>query len=403
MSLRCHSGALKLNGLAIEAGGVDMGGMTHRERVMKALNHQEPDRVPIDLGGTTASTFAFESYERLKKHLEMDAETLFIEKSLLGKIMVEEEILERFDVDTRMLPLKPPCKRSELVGIPDSYEDQWGVVWQSIGGGPYYAVKPPFTGQPSIADLSAHRWPDPDDPGLTEGLGARAKELRESTDCAVCLVLPGRVFALGQRLCGFEDWLVNLVANAEFAGALLDKGVEIQSQMLKNILEAVGDNVDVVMCPDDLGMQSAPLISPRLYRKMIKPRHKRLFDAIKSHTEAKLVLHSDGAVAPFIGDFIDVGVDALNPVQTSTAGMEDTKWLKREFGHHISFWGAIDTQHVLPFGTPAEVKEEVLSKIEDLAPGGGYVLASCHCIQPEVPPENVCAMLEAAKEYGRYE
>ena len=379
-----------------------MSGLTPRERVMKALSHQEPDRVPVDLGGTTASTFTFESYERLKRHLGIDSETLLLEKALLGKVKVDEEILERFDVDTRMLPLGLPFKRSDLEGIPDSYEDQWGVVWRSMGGGPYYVVKPPLTGQPTVADLSAHSWPDPDAPGLTEGLKARAKELRQSTDCAICLSLPVRVFSFGQHLCGFEDWLVNLVANHGFAGALLDKGVEIQSQMLKNILEEVGDNVDVVMCPDDLGMQSAPLISPQLYRKMIKPRHKELFDAIKRHTKAKLVLHSDGAVAPFIGEFIDVGVDALNPVQTSAAGMGDTRWLKKEFGSHISFWGGIDTHRVLPFGTPEEVRKEVLQRIEDLAPGGGYVLASCHCIQPEVPPENVCAMLETAKEYGRY-
>lgn len=207
---------------------------------------------------------------------------------------------------------------------------------------------------------------------------------------------------MGQRLCGFEDWLVNLMTNPKFAGALLDKGVEIESQMLKNMLGEVRDNVDVVVCPDDLGMQNALLISPELYRKIIKPRHKRLFDAVKSHTKAKLLLHSDGAIAPVIGDLIDVGVDVLNPVQVSAAGMGDTKWLKKEFGEHISFWGGIDTHHVLPFGTPEEVREEVRKRIQDLAPGGGYVLASVHNIQAEVPPENIIAVYEAVFEYGRY-
>jgi uroporphyrinogen decarboxylase len=205
---------------------------------------------------------------------------------------------------------------------------------------------------------------------------------------------------MGQYLCGFEDWLVNLIANPRFAGALLDRVVELESQMVRNILRAVGECVDVVLCPDDLGMQTAPLIAPALYRKMIKPRHRRLFDAIKGGTRAKLLLHSDGAIAPLIGDLVDVGVDALNPVQVSAAGMGDTKRLKREFGNRIAFWGAIDTHRVLPFGSPQEVREEVRRRIETLAPGGGYVLASVHNLQAEVPPENVCAMFEEAKRHG---
>jgi uroporphyrinogen decarboxylase len=170
--------------------------------------------------------------------------------------------------------------------------------------------------------------------------------------------------------------------------------------MIKSILLALGDNVDVVLCPDDLGMQSGPLISPQLYRKLVKPRHRRLFDTIKSHTNAKLLLHSDGAIAPIIGDLIDIGVDILNPIQVSAAGMGDTARLKKEFGTHLSFWGAIDTQQVLPFGTPEEIRAEVKARIEDLAPGGGYVLSAVHNIQAEVPPENVCAMFEAALEFG---
>jgi uroporphyrinogen decarboxylase len=203
-------------------------------------------------------------------------------------------------------------------------------------------------------------------------------------------------------LCGFEDWLVDLIAHPGFAGALLDRVVEIQAQMIQHILQAVGANVDVVLCPDDLGMQNAPLISPKLYRQMIKPRQKTLFAVIKRYTDAKLLLHSDGAIAPLIGDFIDIGVDVLNPIQVSAAGMGDTRWLKRTFGKDLSFWGAIDTQHILPFGTPQAVKEEVEKRIQDLAPGGGYVLASVHNIQSEVPPENICAMFEAGLRYGSY-
>jgi uroporphyrinogen decarboxylase len=380
-----------------------MSDMTHRDRVMKALNHQEPDRVPIDFGSTRVSTILSGAYERLRKQLGVGSETLFTDKTS-GRIMPDADILERFDVDTRMLPLQSPLRRSERTEIPTFYEDQWGVVWRVTSDGRYYVWKPPFAGRSSIHDLSTHRWPDPDASGLTEGLKARAKALRETTDCAIVLELPGRVFSLGQNLCGFEDWLVTLVTNSKFTQALLDTGVEIESQMARNILGAVGDNVDVILCAtDDLGMQTGPLISPDLYRKLIKPFQRRLFNTIKSHTEAKLLFHSDGAIVPLVGDLIDIGVEVLNPVQVSAVGMGDTKWLKKEFGQHLSFWGAVDTQNILPFGTPEQVKEEVKRRIEDLASGGGYVLASVHNVQAEVPPENICAMLEAAKQYGGYD
>jgi uroporphyrinogen decarboxylase len=380
-----------------------MSGLTHRDRVLKALNHQEPDRVPIDFGGTRVSTILSGAYERLRRHLGVCSEMLFTDKTS-GRIMPGAEILERFDVDTRMLSLQTPVNRSERTELLASYEDQWGVVWRLTSDGRYYVWKPPFAGKSSVHDLATHRWPDPDAPRLVEGLRARAEALRESTDCAIVLEVPGRVFSLGQNLCGFEDWLVTLVTDSKFARALLDKGVEIESQMARNILDAVGSNVDVVLCAtDDLGMQTTPLIAPDLYRKLIKPFQRRIFDTIKSHTQAKLLFHSDGAIAPLIGDLIDIGVEVLNPVQVSAAGMGDTNWLKKEFGRHLSFWGAVDTQHILPFGTPEQVRGEVKKRIEDLATGGGYVLASVHNVQAEVPPENICAMLEAAKQYGRYE
>lgn len=253
------------------------------------------------------------------------------------------------------------------------------------------------------SDLHTRSWPDPDDPRLMEGLRARGKGLYEGPDYATVMGVPGRVFSLGQRLCGFEDWLVNLVANPKFARALFDTAREMESQMVKNMLGEVGDNVDVVMCADDLGMQNALVISPELYHKMMKPRHKRLFDATRSHTKANLLPHSDEVIAPVIGDLIDVGVDVRNPVQVSAVGMGDTNWLKKEFDENICFRGAIDTHYALPFGTPEKVGEEVWRRIEDLAAGGGYVLASVHSIQAEVPPENTCAMFKAAKEYGKYE
>ncbi len=379
--------------------------LTHRERVLRALNHQEPDRVPLDLG-TCASSMLFEAHERLKAHLGIESEPRYDEITLVAQ--VDEGILEHFNIDTRLAAYVRPLvdaaaddgRRKKLTN--EGYVDGWGVTWKAAVGQPGAPIKGLFAGDKGLCDLDKHPWPDPDDPAFVAGLKEHAEALRQGTDYAVLMGFPGRVFTFGQFMCGMEDWLIRLVRDEAFATALMDKGLEIQMGIVANMLDAVGDNVDVVYCAEDLGMQDRPIISPDLYRRLIKPRHKRLFQFLKSRTQAKLMFHSDGSIYPFIGDLIDVGVDVINPVQVSTRGMDDTKRLKREFGQYVSFWGGIDTRQVLPFGTPEEVREEVQRRIDDLAPGGGYVLASVHNIQSEVPPENVCAMFEVAKEYGRY-
>ncbi len=375
-----------------------MGLISHRDRVLRALNHQQPDRIPLDFG-TIASGITVEAYERLKKHLGIMSETEFIvRRNRLAKI--DEQILKFFDIDTRILTATP-AGLEDTQGIPQSYKDSWGVLWAKTQEGHYYASGPPFAGGPDMASLRTHDWPEPPSARQMGELQQRARELYHNTDYAIVMALPGRVNSLGERMCGFENWYINLIANPRFAGCLLDKGVEVQLQMIDRLLSAAGRYVDVVYCADDLGTQNSPLISPGLYRRMIKPRQKTLYEHIKSHTDAKLVLHTDGAVSPLIGDFIDIGVDAMNPVQVSAAGME-TKRLKKEFGSKMMFWGAIDTQHVLPYGDTAEVYQEVKKRIDDLGVGGGYVLAPVHNIQPEVPPQNIRAMFQAALEYGKY-
>jgi uroporphyrinogen decarboxylase len=195
--------------------------------------------------------------------------------------------------------------------------------------------------------------------------------------------------------------MVYLLKESKFVAALLDKALEIQLGVCRQVLRALGDNVDVLVFADDLGTQDNLQISPKMYRSIIKPRQKALFEAVRELSSAKLLFHSDGAIADIIPDLIEIGVDAINPVQPTCRGM-DTAVLKRRYGEVLSFWGSIDTQHVLPFGTPQEVEDEVKRRIDDLAPGGGFVLAAVHNIQPEVPPENVVAMFETALEYGRY-
>jgi uroporphyrinogen decarboxylase len=236
-----------------------------------------------------------------------------------------------------------------------------------------------------------------------EELARKAKALNEGTDYLLVGFFGGHIFQASQSLRGWDTFLMDLLVNQAFAEALMDHLAEANIRRFERYAETVGRYVHVIQFEDDLGMQDRPLLRPALYRKLVKPYHERLFRFAKSRCDAYLLLHTDGAVAPFIPDFIDMGVDALNPVQVSAAGM-DTKVLKREFGRDITFWGGgCDSQDILPFGTAEEVADEVKRRIDDLAPGGGFVFGPIHNIQAGVPPENVVAMFRTAREYGVYD
>ncbi len=377
--------------------------VSHRERVLKALNHKETDRVPLDVGSSAATGINLHAYENLKKHLGLDIKTKVLsDRSQLARI--DEHVLRLFDVDTRIIT-SPSMedKQSPTTTTNDgleSYTDEWGVVRTKPAGGHYYVSEVPFEGSHvSVMELKKHKWPDPTDPNKIKGLKEEAQRLREQTDYALVLSLPGRLISLGQSLRGFGPWLEDLVINQEFACYLLDIGLEIQMELCKRILEAAGNCVDVVYFGDDYGMQTGPILSPDLYRKIFKPRQEKLCSLIKTKTDAKILYHSCGSVYRLIGDFIDAGIDALNPIQVSAEDM-DTKKLKREFGNKIAFWGGVDSHRTLPFGTRDDVRKEVKRRIEDLGPGGGYVIAAVHNIQADVPPENIVALFETGKEYG---
>ena len=379
-----------------------MSEMTPRQRVLTAVSLKEPDRVPIDFGGTGATSIDLGAYTDLKMHLGVDAETELIYKRARVALPAQQ-ILERFQVDTRRVIPKVSHYEVRAVDLDsEMFEDEWGVVMRKTSIGFYMHHQSPFDEHSSIEDIRRHQWPDPDDPARFAGLTESARALRATTDCAIIMQVPSQVYSFGVALCGTEGWFVKLIKDPAFAEALIAKGMDLQIQMVVKMLDAVGDSVDIVGSSDDFASQRAPMLSPRLYRKIVKPHQKRLFDAIKQHSEAKIWCHTSGNVVDLIPDFIEMGLDILNPVQVSAADMDDTRRLKREFGSEIAFWGAIDTQRVLAFGTPEEVREEVRRRIEDLAPGGGYVISSIQNIPDGTPPENVCAMFEAALEYGAY-
>jgi uroporphyrinogen decarboxylase len=376
--------------------------MTPRQRVLTAVSLEEPDRVPIDLAGTGATSIDLGAYEALKTYLGMDVKTQFIyQRSRVA--LPAQQILERFRVDTRRVI--PKVSQYEVGTIdldPEIHEDEWGVVTKTAGTGYPMHHKSPFNEYSTAEDIKRHPWPDPDVPDRFAGLAESARQLHTCTDYAVIMQVPSQVFSFGDAMCGTEGWFIKLAKDPTFAEALVAKGVDLKIQMAINMLKAVGDNADIVGCADDFASQRAPMLSPRLYRKIIKPHQRRLFDAIKQHSRAKIWLHTSGNVYDLIPDFIEMGLDILNPVHVSATNMDDTEKLKREFGSELAFWGAIDTQRVLAFGSPADVRDQVRRRIDDLAPGGGYVVSSIQNIPDGTPPENVCAMFEAALEYGAY-
>lgn len=376
--------------------------MTPRERLNTALDHREPDRVPIDLGGIVTGITKV-AHERVRRYLGIEGGENIIDM-IQQLVEPEEELLRRFGVDTRYVFLTGSRDHTvEDFELPE-YTDEWGVKRRravlNTGGAYYDIVESPFTAS-TLEELKSREWPDPYVEGRFKDLGVEAKRLRDETDYAVIVNAIGSVFEFTWYTRGFEQFLMDLALEPAVAEFLMDRMLEFQSGLFDQILEETGEYVDVVMVGDDISNQLGPTIDPELYRKIVKPRQKKLYDLIKSKTDAKLFYHSCGSTRDFIADLADIGVDIINPVQVAAAGM-DTAALKKEFGSYVSFWGGIDTQWALPFGKPEDVKEEVKRRIDELAPGGGYVLNSVHNIQSDVPPENVVAMFDAALEYGKY-
>jgi len=374
---------------------------SHRERVKASLSHRQADRIPFDLGGTFWSSVHIVPYQALKSRFGINDEDFIILKN--GQIAgIHEPILKEIGIDFRYISLGIPDSYEDIPIGDDGYQDAYGIVRRKPRGSYYYdLVKSPLSGPISIRDIIGFNWPNPCDPGFTRGLRERLLGYRQENDFALVLPIFGGVVQFTQYLRGFEDWFLDLAVNERLAATLFDAAVEQFTAQAASILEEVGDLIDIVAFGDDLGMQNGPMISPEQYRRLIKPRHKKILDVLKYHSHAFVLMHCCGSIAWVINDLIELGVDVINPVQVSAKDM-DTKILKKEFGDRISFWGGIDTQYVLPNGTVQDVKSEVKRRIEDLAAGGGFVLAPVHNIQPGVSVENILAIYEAGQEFGRY-
>jgi uroporphyrinogen decarboxylase len=382
--------------------------MSARQRVLKALNHETPDRVPIDLGGFQTGIHR-SAYVQLLDYLGIrDEVTILDPVQQLARPC--ERLLEQFHIDIRYVVAHGP--ESFTGGIEQNtragrlwhdLKDEFGVVWSMPDDQPLYMdiSHHPLAGA-TLADLADYPFPTGDDPTRFTGLREQAQTLRRETPYALSTGIGGVVYEICWYLRGLERWFIDMIENPAFCEALLDRTLAFWLGYYTEFLREIGDLVDVVMIGDDIGCQSGPLFSPQFYRRVVKPRQKRLVQHIKSLTPARIWYHTCGSVRQLIPDLLDNGIDILNPVQISAADM-DPRDLKTDFGNKLVFWGGgIDTQKILSFAGPDEVREHVRRNLEAFKPGGGYVFNSVHNIQAGVPPENIAALFAAAHKHGFY-
>jgi len=381
--------------------------MTSRERVLAAIRHEEPDRVPIVLGVSNATGMKMRPYQELKRSIGVEAEDRYIyDWPELGTAEPDERTMIRLRSDVRGVLDREPAavlERNRRREPHAPFIDSWGSGQKEIQPGVWFPGVHPMAAATTIDAIESYPWPDMDDPSRVAHVAEQGARLAEQGEYAVMgtpwLLFPfERAFAMQ----GMDVFLLNMVSHPEFAVALLRRIAEECKRLMGHFLRATGDHIDIIKIGDDLGTQESLLISPRMYREMLMPIHADFIAFIKQRTDAKVLFHTDGDVFPLVEDFIEIGVDILNPIQTSAGKMSNLAELKRHYGQDLVFCGGIDTHHVLPNGTPEEVRQEVRRVLEILAPGGGYLVSSVHTIMDGVPPENILAMVDAVEESGRY-
>lgn len=369
--------------------------MTSRERVQLTLDHQEPDRIPLDMMGN-ATMLLDQTYFRMRDHLGLSP--IPAVRSGTSANYYDERILEYLGVDFRRVFLKENSSATIINHREGSYTDAWGIRYKRDG---FFVniVESPLKGVRNEREVEVHHWPTAEDMYSVDGLAEQAKRAYQETDYALVARNPLTKGFLdrAQELVGMSEFLMDLALAPEVAHRIVAQLLVIYRQVYAMFLDAVGPYVQIVEVGDDLGSQNNLLISPATYREFIKPAERELYGLIHEMApQASLFRHVDGAIFPLINDLIEVGVNILNPVQTSVHGM-DARRLKETHGRTITFHGAVEKMGSSVDELVAEVKE----RIDVFAPGGGYVLASCNHMV-DVRPENILAMFDTAREYGRY-
>jgi uroporphyrinogen decarboxylase len=382
--------------------------LTSRERVLTAIHHEQPDRVPLVIGVSNATGIKMRPYKAIKDIIGVQAPDNYIyDWPELGTAEIDEETMCRLHSDVRgVLDLEPEkIRKRNCERDPHSdYIDSWGSGQTEISPGDWFPSVHPLPEARTAEDLDAYQgWPDMDDPTRIAHVRDNARRLAEENQFAI-LATPWLLFPFERAYAmqGMDTFLLNMARDPDFARALLEKIAVYCKQLMGRFLEELGDNVDIIKIGDDLGTQESLMISPKMYREILKPVHADFISFIKARTKARIFFHSDGDVAPLIEDFIEMGVDILNPIQTSAGSMSDLPSLKKRFGSNIVFCGGIDTHRVLPFGTTEEIRQEVRRVMQILGPGGGCMIGAVHTVMNDVPPENVLAMVDAVEEFGHY-
>ncbi|MFX0053605.1 MAG: uroporphyrinogen decarboxylase family protein [Promethearchaeota archaeon] len=372
--------------------------MSSRERFHKAVNHEEPDRVPIDYWTTSAA------YRNLRDHLGITAKE-DQEWGIMEAWKISEEMLRRLHVDFRRVYMNPSSSFKMRTYPDGSTDTEYGFRGKYIGL--YWEVTYfPWAEFTEVEQVEEYPWPDADDSSRMEGVVEWAKYLHDKTDYAVVGMVggPWGVFEICEHyMRGFDKFLIDLGQRTKLAEAMMDKAMELALDMNRVLLDEAGEYLDIVQVGDDLGHQDGLIMSPRMYKKLVKPRHKKIYgDIHKRAPHVKILYHSCGAVEPMINDLLEVDVDILNPIQPLAKGM-DSAILKEKYGDRLTFHGGVDLQRAMSErGTSDDLRSEIDTRLKALAPGGGYILAPAHNIQPDSTPEKILEMYDYAEKRGRY-
>ncbi len=385
--------------------------MNSRERILNALNHLEPDQIPFDLAGTTWTGISNTAYRNLLNYLGMNKEEP-VWSDVIQQIVIPSELFfSKYDSDVRgLFPLTSHNwdVNSKLVdkGNFFEYSDEWGFVHHFPKNGFWFTiVKHPLenVGFEDQDIIENHIWPDASNPLRFAGLREKAISFRQQEKIVFVKGLCAGLFEMHQRIRGTENAMTDPFLYPLNSDKLIGKLADLKIEFWDAALSELGDLVDIVGEGDDYGTQHSQLIDPEQFRAYYKPHFIRVFHFIREIApHVKIMFHSCGNVRQVIPDLIEMGVEILNPVHINATGMEPVQ-LKKDFGKDIVFWGGgVDTQKILPSGTPQEVADDVKRNIDALAPGGGFVFSAVHNIQAEVPPQNILAMFEAFNRFGNY-
>ena len=383
--------------------------MTGRERVLTTLDHREPDRVPFDLGGTFVTSIHHASYARLRAALGLPGPGAMID-ARLGLARIEPDVRDALGTDVGYASAGPPAPGGLATAVAegpeyDTLTDEFGMGWRRPRAGGLYFDQyvSPLAGAVTAADVRRYSWPDPRDPARFATLRADCEQIIATEGRAVaCKGMVAGLMEAASWMRGMETFFMDLLEDPPVAGAILDEVLQIKLGYWDEVLARAGDVIDVVYEADDYGGQKSLLISPAVWRREIKPRLRILCEHIHARTAARIFLHSDGPIREIIPDLIETGIDILNPVQFTLPGMELQR-LKADFGRDLTFWGGgVDTQHVLPLASSEEVAAQVRQTVRTMMPGGGYVFATVHNIQADVPAVNIIALREAFASVANY-